>query len=164
MSYATPSLRRSGLAAACAAVLMVALAPSPASADDRIVAVKSNASVSETIDRLASAIEAKGITVFARVDHAAGAKSAGMDMRPSQLLIFGNPKLGTPLMQSNPLIGLDLPMKALAWEAEDGTVYLTYTAPTELKARYDIENRDEVFAKMSSALKNLTEKATGASD
>ncbi len=152
----------STIVAAAASMLAAA---SPALADDIVIAKKSNASVAETIDRLAAALEAKGVRIFARVDHGAGAKSVDMDLRPSELLIFGSPKLGTPLMQSNPLIGLDLPMKALAWEDDDGTVYLTYTAPAELKDRHNIDDRDEVFAKMEQALDGFTEQAvTGGSD
>lgn len=152
-------IRPNGFIAVCLAFIVALSCSNIARADDGVVRLKSNADVSTTIDRLASALKTKGITIFARVDHAAGAKAAGLELRPSQLLIFGNPKLGTPLMQSNALIGLDLPMKMLAWEDADGTTYLSYTAPAELLARYDISGRDEVFAKMATALGRFAQLA-----
>ena len=152
---------RTTLIAAFAA-LGIALIVSPALASDSIVTKPSAHSVSKTLDRLTKILESKGITVFGRVDHAAGAKKVGADMPATELLIFGNPKLGTPLMQSNRAVGLDLPMKALAWEDKDGKVYLSYTAPAELKSRHGIADRDKVFAAMTGALNNLTNAATKA--
>ena len=119
-------------------------------------------SVPKTLDRLSVILEKKGITVFARIDHAAGAKKVGQTLRPTELLVFGNPNLGTPLMAANQQIGLDLPLKALAWEDEGGTVHLAYTKPEELKGRYGIEGRDEVFMKMTGALDKLTDAALKA--
>ncbi|MEM9027353.1 MAG: DUF302 domain-containing protein [Pseudomonadota bacterium] len=133
-----------------------------ASAEGITVTKPSAHSVAVTLDRLTKILESKGITVFARVDHAAGAKKAGAKLPPTQLLIFGNPKLGTPLMQSNRAIGLDLPMKALAWEDKDGKVFLTYTAPAALKSRHAITDRDKVFQTMTGALNGLTTAATKA--
>lgn len=150
---------RTVLTAAAAALLIGITAT--AHADDLLVTKKSNASVSETLDRLTKALESKGIKIFARVDHAAGAKGVDLELPPTELLIFGNPKLGTPLMQSNRAIAIDLPMKALAWQDKDGTVYLSYTAPDALKDRHDIDDRDEVFGKMTKALGALTDKAAG---
>jgi uncharacterized protein (DUF302 family) len=117
-------------------------------------------SVARTMDRLEAALREKGITLVARVDHAAGAKKADMALKPAQLLIFGNPKLGTPLMQSNPQIGLDLPLKVLAWEDAAGKVWLGYTAPADLAARYRIGDRAEVVQKMTGVLDQLTTQAT----
>jgi uncharacterized protein (DUF302 family) len=82
--------------------------------------------VGDTIDALVGIVEAAGLTVFARVDHAAGAAKAGLKLRPTELVIFGNPNSGTPLMQANQVAGIDLPMKALAWEDENGETWLTY--------------------------------------
>jgi uncharacterized protein (DUF302 family) len=87
-----------------------------AMSEDGLVTISSNHSVKETLDRLVDDLKSKNITVFARVDHAAGAASVGMPLRPTELLIFGNPKAGTPLMQSNQTIGIDLPLKVLGWE------------------------------------------------
>ena len=106
------------------------------------------------------ALKRAGLTIFARVKHQAGAKKVGLDLRPTELLIFGNPKMGTPLMQANPAIGLDLPLRAVAWEDKDGTAYLAYTDPAALKARYGITGRDALFAKMTGALKKFTDIAT----
>lgn len=141
------------------AILMVLFAV-PAQADSVFLKKESAHSVVETIDKLEAALEEKGITVFARIDHAAGAEKAGLEMRPTLLLVFGNPKLGTPLMKADPMMGLDLPMKALAFVDESGTVWLAYTAPEALKDRHGIEGQDEVFQTMTGALDNFTDAAT----
>ncbi len=93
--------------------------------DAGLVTVESASPVSETIDRLAAAAEAAGMRVFARVDHAAGAAEVGMTLRPTELLLVGNPRGGTPLMQDRQTAGLDLPLRALAWEDADGRVWVT---------------------------------------
>lgn len=154
MTFTTAIFRAPLLAIAFALIL----APS-ARADDHMIVKQSERSVVETIDTLQAALEGKGISIFGRVDHQANAKKAGLDLPPTLLLIFGNPKMGTPLMQANRQIGVDLPMKALAWEA-DGKVYLAYTDPDELKERHDIEGKDKLFAKMAKALGAFTDKAT----
>lgn len=137
-------------------VAMLMLMTPTVQAGEKLVVKQSPHTVSKTLDRLTAIMQKKGITIFARVDHAAGAKKAGLDLKPTQLLIFGNPKLGTPLMQANRHIGIDLPLKALAWEDDDGKVWLGYTAPSALKDRFDISSRDEVFKKMTGALDKLT--------
>lgn len=140
------------------AISLLLAAPAAWAGDDLIVK-QSPHSVARTLDRLAAVLQEKGITIFARVDHAAGAKKAGMELKPTELLIFGNPKLGTPLMQSNRKIGIDLPMKVLAWEDDNGKVWLAYTDPDELEDRHDIDDRDEIFKKIAGALNNLTNAA-----
>ncbi len=127
---------------------------------EQYIQKKSSYSVSETIDRLENALKSKSITVFARVDHAAGAASVGEQLADSQLLIFGNPKLGTPLMQEQPLMGLDLPMKALAWKDAKGQVWLSYLKPSVLQKRHELKN-SAVIEKMTGALDGLTSKAAG---
>ncbi|MEW5964024.1 MAG: DUF302 domain-containing protein [Pseudomonadota bacterium] len=144
-----------------ALVALAIAAAIPAAAGEALVVKESALSVKDTLDALAKAIEAKGLKVFARVDHAAGAKAAGLDMAPAEVLMFGNPKLGTPLMQAKPEIGLDLPLKVLAWQDASGKVRIGYTAPDALKARYGISGKDEVFATMAKALDGLTTAATG---
>jgi uncharacterized protein (DUF302 family) len=141
-----------------ATLSVLLLAPAARAGDDMIVK-KSPHPVAKTLDRLATVLEKKGITVFARIDHAAGAAKVGQTLRPTELLIFGNPKLGTPLMTADQRIGVALPLKALAWEDGAGNVWLGYTKPDELKDRFDIEGRDEVFKKMAGALDNLTNAA-----
>jgi uncharacterized protein (DUF302 family) len=143
------------------AALAAILVTLPAAAED-FRTIKSKYSVKDTIDRLSETLEKKGIRVMARVDHAAGAKSAGLDLKPTELLIFGNPKLGTPLMQTNRMIALDLPMKVLAWEDDNGEVHVAYTTPAALAKRHGVEGRDEIVATMTKALAGLTAAAAGA--
>jgi uncharacterized protein (DUF302 family) len=119
-------------------------------------------SASETIDRLETILNAKGLTVFTRVNHAAGAKSAGLEMSDSELIIFGNPKLGTPLMVESPEMGLDLPLKALAYSDASGQTYLSYTAPSTLSDRHGITVNSGVIEKMTGALDAMTSKAVSA--
>ncbi|HEY9620964.1 MAG TPA: DUF302 domain-containing protein [Crinalium sp.] len=95
-------------------------------------------SVTETIDRLVAILQAKGITIFARIDQQAEAEKVGLSLRPTQLLLFGNPQAGTPLMVAEPAIALDLPLKILAWEAADGKVWLSYNDPNYLKQRFSL--------------------------
>jgi uncharacterized protein (DUF302 family) len=92
---------------------------------DGVITVQSRFGVTETIDRLADIVLRAGLLVFARIDHAAGARDVGTTLRPTELLIFGNPKGGTPLMQVRQISGIDLPVKALAWEDADGAVWLS---------------------------------------
>ena len=93
-------------------------------------------SVPETLDRLEALLHAKNITIFARVDHSGEATKAGLSMPPTQLLIFGNPKGGTPVMLANPLSAIDLPLKALAWQDSTGAVSLSWTNPQFLQQRF----------------------------
>jgi len=97
--------------------------------------------VAATIDKLVAALTARGVGVFARIDHAAGAKSAGMTLRPTELIIFGNPRAGTPLMQAAQSMGIDLPLKALAWEDEAGKAWLGYNDIRWLAARHGLGER-----------------------
>ncbi|MGI9386226.1 MAG: DUF302 domain-containing protein [Methyloligellaceae bacterium] len=142
-----------------ALVFMFMLVSHAALANEYYVKKPSPYTVAETLDRLTNVLKKKGITIFARVDHAAGAKKVSKTLRPTALLIFGNPKLGTPLMQSSQLIGLDLPLKALAYKDEAGKVWLTYPMPGHLKAKYGISDKDPVFAKITGALGKLTDAA-----
>jgi len=106
--------------------------------DDGLITLASNHSVKETIDRAVEALAAKGIGVFARIDHAAGAASAGMELRPTELLVFGNPRAGTPLMQANQVVGIDLPLKLLAWQDGAGKVWLSCNDPHWLVRRHGL--------------------------
>ena len=142
-------------------VACLAMVPG-ARADHHMIVKASPHSVAKTLDRLSAILEKKGITVFKRIDHAAGAKKVDIELRPTQVLIFGNPKLGSPLMTANQQIGLDLPLKALAWKDEAGKVWLGYTTPAELQGRYGVKGRDEVFKKMTGALNKLTDAALKA--
>lgn len=147
----------------CLSLALVGAAPIAASARPvgDLVVKASTRSVKETIDALVQAVEAAGAKVVARVDHAAGAKAAGAEMKPSEVLIFGNPKLGTPLMQANPRAGLDLPMKVLAYEDAAGKVWIVTTRAAALKTRYGIKGKDDVITAMNGALEKLTGAAAG---
>ncbi|MFZ0684152.1 MAG: DUF302 domain-containing protein [Terriglobales bacterium] len=101
-----------------------------------IVDAPSRYSVPETLARLQSILQEKGITVFALIDHSGEAEKAGLSMRPTQLLIFGSPKAGTPLMVAAPRLAIDLPLKALAWQDEAGQVWLSYNSPEYLQQRH----------------------------
>lgn len=142
------------------AMIAAMLLASPVSAQALKVR-ETTASVKDATDRLVAAIEAKGLKVAARVDHAAGAKAAGMEMPPTEVVIFGNPKLGTALMQANPQIGVDLPLKIAVWETAPGKTMIGYTAPDALKARFDIRDKDALFAAMGQALEGFAAAAAG---
>jgi uncharacterized protein (DUF302 family)/uncharacterized membrane protein YidH (DUF202 family) len=104
--------------------------------DEGLIDAPSNHSVDETVERLKKMLEAKGVTLFALVDHSGEAEKVGMKMRPTKLLIFGNPKGGTPLMLASPRSAIDLPLKILVWEDAQGKVWITYNSPEYLQARY----------------------------
>ena len=106
--------------------------------DRGMIDVPSSYSVTETLSRLESVLQEKGLTVFARVDHSGEAAKAGLEMRPTQLLIFGSPKAGTPLMVAAPSLAIDLPLKALAWQDERGKVWLSHNSPEYLQQRHGI--------------------------
>ena len=107
-----------------------------AAAADGLVAVKSSYSAKETMDRLEASVKQRGLTVFARIDHAAGAAKIGKTLRPTELLIFGNPQGGTPLMECEQTAGIDLPLKALAWEDAAAQVWVGYNDPAYLAQRH----------------------------
>ena len=117
-------------------------------------------SVADTIDRLAAAVEKAGAKVFARVDHAKGAASVDAELRPTQMLMFGNPKLGTPAIQSAQSMGLDLPLRVVAWQEEDGTVMVGYHDPADVAAMHGLPADHPTIAKMQGALGKLTGAAT----
>lgn len=131
-------------------------------AADEMINVKSAHSVEQTANRLEKVLEAKGMTLFTRIDHAAGAAKVGEELRPTELLIFGNPKVGTPLMQCSQTVAIDLPQKALIWEDNEGTVWFSYNDPAYLAERHAITGCDEVLAKVTGALGAFAAKATSS--
>jgi uncharacterized protein (DUF302 family) len=141
-------------------ILLVA-SVSAFAADNGLISKKSKYNVHETIDRLEKALKEKGITVALRWDHAQRAKDVGIPLRPTELLIFGNPKLGSHFFTSKQSAGIDLPLKMLAYEDEKGQVWLTYNDPKYIAKRHDITDRDEIVAKMSKALDKFSSVATG---
>jgi uncharacterized protein (DUF302 family) len=118
--------------------LFVAFLALPAHAVEGMIAVKSPHSAKETMDRLESTVKQKGLNVFARIDHAAGAAKVARKLRPTELLIFGNPQGGTPFMECAQSVGIDLPLKALVWQDESGQVWLGYNDPAYLAARHGV--------------------------
>lgn len=104
--------------------------------DNGMVHLRSPYSVPETLKRLESLLQAKNLTVFARVDHSGEAEKVGLTMHPTQLILFGSPKAGTPLMVASPTLAIDLPLKALAWQDADGQVWLSYNSADYLKQRH----------------------------
>lgn len=143
---------------AFAAVLCVPAAM-PVRAADGVVLMPSASDVKTTMDKLQKILTEKGVTIFARIDHAAGAKSVGQTLRPMEVLVFGNPKLGTALMQKNPETGLDLPLKALVFQAENGATYIAYTDPAYLAKRYGVTERASTLEQMAEALKSVAAAA-----
>lgn len=105
-------------------------------ATDGLTIIASKFGPKETMDRLEAEVKRKGLTIFARIDHAAGAAAIGMQLRPTELLIFGNARGGTPLMQANQVTGIDLPLKALVWQDEAGIIWLGYNEPAWIAARH----------------------------
>jgi len=128
-----------------------------------LITLRSSFGPEETMKRLEAEVRAKGMTVFAQIDHAAGAAAVSLPLRPTDLLIFGAAKSGTPLMQSVQTIGIDLPLKALVWQDEDGTTYLSYNDPAYLMRRHGVgEAGKPVIEAMSGALNAIATRATTA--
>ncbi len=131
-------------------------------ASNGLITIPSSYSVKQTLDRLETALKAAGVTIFARIDHAGGAAAVGLALRPTELLIFGNPKGGTPLMQANQMIGLDLPLRVLAWEDEAGNTNLAYNAVDWLALRYDLDALTEPAREgLAKMLAKFTAEAAG---
>lgn len=150
------------LAVLLGVVLVSTLVVAPVFADENgLITLKSKYSVKETIDRLEGVLKKKGITVALRWNHSERGNGVGIPLRPTELLIFGNPKLGTHMFTSKQTAGIDFPMKALAWEDEKGQVWYTYNDPGYLAKRHGVSGRDEVLAKMTGALKKFSAVATG---
>jgi uncharacterized protein (DUF302 family) len=125
-----------------------------------IIKIKSPHSVSETINKLEAVLIKKGMTIFKRVNHTAGANKVGLQLRPTELLIFGNPKVGTPLMQCSQTAALDLPQKALAYKDENGQVWLAYNNPVYMAKRHDIQGCEKAVQKVTNALAKFSSAAT----
>ena len=126
---------------------------------DGLVTKPSKYPVAETLDRLEKVVTGKGFQIFARIDHAAAAQKSGLTMRPTQVLIFGNPKGGTPVMEAAPTAAIDFPLKALAWEDAKGKVWLAYNTGDYIKRRHDIKGQDEGLKKVDGALEAFAGKA-----
>src|SRR6266550_6297071 len=125
-----------------------------------LTSLRSSFGPKATMNRLDAEIRAKGLNVFARIDHAAGAAEAGLALRPTELIIFGNARGGTPLMQSVQTLGIDLPLKALVWEDASGTTWLSYSEPSWIAHRHGVAHAEPVVSKMSAVLSAMARKIT----
>ena len=128
-------------------------------AADGVIEVKSANGVKDTINKLESAAKERGLIIFARIDHAAGAQKIGKTLRPTELIIFGNPQGGTPLMECAQSAGIDLPLKALAWEDAAGQTWLGYNDPQYLATRHGAKDCAPVVAGLRKALAGLAAEA-----
>lgn len=127
-----------------------------------LTSIRSSFDPKETIDRLVAEINATGMTVFTRIDHAAAAAEVGLTLRPTELIIFGNARGGTPLMQSVQTVGIDLPLKALVWQDASGRTWLSYNEPKWIAQRHGVTNGQPVVSKMADLLGAIARKATTA--
>ncbi len=146
------------LALSAIVILVACTKPSDLTIESTIT-IASDFTVEQTANRFEDIVTKKGLTVFNRIDHAENAASVDLELRPTQLIIFGNPKVGTPLMQCAQLVALDLPQKALFWEDQAGKSWLSYNNPQHLKSRHNIQGCDQVIAKITTVLDNLSKAA-----
>lgn len=142
-----------------ASLLVVGLIAGSATAAEGLVSIKSPHPATETMDRFQELVKAKGLNVFLRVDHAAGALKAGKNLRSTELLVFGNPQGGTPLMECAQTAGIDLPLKALAWQDAAGQVWLSYNDPQYLADRHGAKECATVVQNLRKALAGLAQEA-----
>jgi uncharacterized protein (DUF302 family) len=129
-----------------------------------LVTLASAHTATETVERLKALLVQKGIELFAHIDHAAAARKMGLALRPTQVLIFGNPKAGTPLMQSQQTIGLDLPLRALVWEDAQGKVWLTYRRVKDLARQQNVTGHDDAVKALDEGLAALVRAATAPAE
>ena len=140
---------------------LVALVPATSVAEGQgLINKRSDFGVKRTLDRLENVLRKRGVTIVTRWNHRAKAKNVDIHLRPTELLIFGNPRLGSRFMTSDQTAGIDLPMKALAWKDENGQVWLTYNRPRYIANRHGIHNREKAVHKMTKVLNELTNHAT----
>jgi uncharacterized protein (DUF302 family) len=145
------------------ALIWLPIVADPAIAVEGLITIRSHYGPKETMQRLEAAVKAKGFSVFAHIDHSAQAAQVNLSLQPTDLLIFGNPKGGTPLMQRNQTIGIDLPLKALVWQDEKGTTWLSYNDPEWLVQRHGgAPGTEDTLRAISDALKAIAASAASA--
>lgn len=132
----------------------------PVEAADGVVNVQSTFSVKETADRMESILIKKGMTVFNRIKHSEGAGKVGIELRDTELIIFGNPKVGSPLMRCQQSVAIDLPQKALIWEDDKAKVWISYNDPSYLVRRHNIVGCEDVISKIEKVLASIAESAS----
>jgi uncharacterized protein (DUF302 family) len=125
-----------------------------------MVVSRSGSDHATTVSRLEAALEKRGLTVFARFDHAAAARDAGLELSGELVLVFGDPRAGTPLMQADARVGIELPLRIVVWESADG-VQLGYSDPRELASHYDLREQGEILERMAGLLEQLVAEAAG---
>src|SRR5580658_5856386 len=130
---------------------------------DGLTTIASGLGPKQTMDRLETEIKAKGLTVFARIDHAAGAAQAGLPLRPTEVVIFGNARGGTPLMQASQTAGIDLPLKCLVWQDEAGKTWLSYNDPAWIAQRHGLGATSDAAVKAMTAMLGAVTKAAASS-
>jgi uncharacterized protein (DUF302 family) len=126
---------------------------------DGLTTIASEFDPKETMDRLEAELRGHGLNIFARIDHAAGAREAGLDLRPTELIIFGNARGGTPMMQANQTAGIDLPLKALVWQETANRTWISYNEPSWIAKRHGLTNVDPVVDKLTAVLHTVMTKA-----
>ncbi|WP_426420201.1 DUF302 domain-containing protein [Bradyrhizobium genosp. A] len=159
----TQTLRNRSLLAIAFALIWLPIFEAKAIAAEGLITIQSHYGPRETMQRLEAAVKAKGFSVFAHIDHSAQAAQVNLSLLPTDLLIFGNPKGGTPLMRSDQTVGIDLPLKALVWQDEKGTIWLSYNDPEWLVRRHGgAPGTEDTVRAISDALKALAANATSA--
>ena len=141
------------------AISVVLIISVPAYAAEGMFDVKSSFGVQETGDRLENVLKEKGMTIFNRVKHSDAAKNVGVELQETELIIFGNPKVGSPLMKCQQSVAIDLPQKALIWKDSEGKVWISYNNPRYLEKRHNISNCEEVISKIEKALAGISKAA-----
>jgi uncharacterized protein (DUF302 family) len=140
-------------------ILLVLFTVLPLMAADGLISVQSDFSVKETTDRLENILDEKGMTIFNQINHSDAAQKVGVELRETRLIIFGNPKVGSPLMQCQQSVAIDLPQKAIIWEDDKSKVWISYNDPRYLGKRHNIVGCDEVITKVEKALSVITKAA-----
>jgi uncharacterized protein (DUF302 family) len=140
--------------------LMIFFIAVPAAASDGLVNVPSTFNVEKTADRMESVLLEKGMTIFNRIKHSEGAANVGIELRKTELIIFGNPKVGSPLMKCQQSVAIDLPQKALIWEDDNAKVWISYNDPRYLEKRHNIIGCEEVISKIEKALAGIAKSAS----
>lgn len=141
-------------------IVLVLFMPLSVFAADGLITIQSSFCVEETADRLVDILNKKGMTVFNLIKHSDAAGTVGVALRETELVLFGNPKVGSPLMKCQQSVAIDLPQKALIWQDSESTTWLSYNDPRYLEQRHDISGCEEVIAKIEQALAGITKAAT----
>ena len=142
------------------AIFLFLLMSLPVMAGDGVINLESVYNVKETADRLENILTEKGMTIFNRINHSEGAANVGITLPDTELFIFGNPKVGSPLMKCQQTVAIDLPQKALIWAGDQGKVWISYNNPRYLEKRHNISGCEEVIAKIEKALSGITTAAS----